>query len=202
MDAMMWALAIAIGYALGAIPFGVLLSRGFGLGDVRNIGSGNIGATNVLRTGRKDIALATLLLDAGKAAAAYWVVLHFIAAGDPKPAMAAAFFALIGHCYPIWLRFKGGKGVATFFGGLLIVNWILALCIGVIWVVIAFATRTSSLAALIAVNGAPVLALALGLPDLAAYAGMMALIISLRHVDNIRRLWHGKEPTFGKKGGK
>lgn len=198
-----WFLAAAAGYFLGSIPFGVLLTRWFGLGDVRKIGSGNIGATNVLRSGRKDLAVATLLLDAGKSAAAFLLASHFIAGTTPLLAgMIAAVFALIGHCYPVWLDFKGGKGVATFFGGLFIVSWLLGLVVAGIWLVVALLTRTSSVAALFSVNAAPALALSLGRSDLAVYSGVMALLISIRHLDNIRRLMAGTEPRFDSKNKK
>ncbi len=192
-----WFVAIIAGYFLGSIPFGVLLGRIFGLGDIRKIGSGNIGATNMLRTGRKDIALATLVLDAGKAALAYWLAAQFFPSPIPLTAMFAAVGALIGHCYPVWLGFRGGKGVATFFGGMFIAYWPLGLIVGVIWLIVAFSLRISSLAALIAVNSAPVLAMSVGRPDLAVFFGLMALIISVRHIDNIRRLMAGTEPRFG-----
>ncbi|MBL4595548.1 MAG: glycerol-3-phosphate 1-O-acyltransferase PlsY [Robiginitomaculum sp.] len=194
-----WILAALGGYLLGSIPFGVLLSRWFGLGDIRAIGSGNIGATNVLRTGRKDIALATLLLDAGKAALAYGLVMYVVPDGNWLMASIAALAALVGHCYPVWLKFKGGKGVATFFGGLLIAHWPLGLLVGAVWLMTALALRMSSLAALVAVNGAPALALAIGRPDLAAFSGLMALVVTIRHIDNIRRLLAGTEPKFGSK---
>ncbi|PHR56766.1 MAG: acyl-phosphate glycerol 3-phosphate acyltransferase [Robiginitomaculum sp.] len=194
-----WGLAAIGGYLLGSLPFGILLTRWFGVGDIRQIGSGNIGATNVLRTGRKDLALATVLLDAGKAAAAYWLVLHLLEGATFATAMFAALCALIGHCYPVWLKFKGGKGVATFFGGVFIADWQLGLIVGMIWLIVAFSMRISSLAALIAVNGAPALALAMGRPDLAVFIGLMALVISFRHLENIRRLIAGTEPKFGSK---
>jgi len=194
-----WFLAATIGYFLGSIPFGVLLSRLAGLGDIRKIGSGNIGATNVLRTGRKDIALATVLLDGGKAAAAFFLAKILFPDPLAMAAIIAAIAALIGHCYPVWLNFRGGKGVATFFGGLLIASWPLGLITGVIWLLVAFSMRISSLAALFAVNSAPAIALALGRPELAVFAGVMALIVSIRHFDNILRLMTGNEPKFGSK---
>ncbi|MBL4616812.1 MAG: glycerol-3-phosphate 1-O-acyltransferase PlsY [Robiginitomaculum sp.] len=194
-----WFLAASGGYFLGSIPFGVLLTRLFGLGDIRKIGSGNIGATNVLRTGRKDIALATLLLDAGKAAAAFYLAKTLFPDPLAMAAIIAAIAALIGHCYPVWLNFRGGKGVATFFGGLLIASWPLGLIAGAIWLLVALSMRISSLAALFAVNSAPAIALALGKPELAVFAGVMALIVSIRHFDNILRLMTGTEPKFGSK---
>jgi acyl phosphate:glycerol-3-phosphate acyltransferase len=189
-------IALIGGYLLGSIPFGVLLSRWFGLGDVRNIGSGNIGATNVLRTGRKDLALATLLLDGSKSAAAYVLASHFL---HPYMGLLAAFAALFGHCYPVWLGFKGGKGVATFFGGLLAAFWPLGVASGLIWLVTAALVRVSSMAALLAVNSAPGIALALGRPDIAMFSGLMALVVSIRHWSNIVRMMNGTEPRFGDK---
>lgn len=194
-----WFLAATGGYFLGSIPFGVLLTRLFGLGDIRKMGSGNIGATNVLRTGRKDIALATLLLDAGKAAAAFYLAKTLLPDPLALAAIIAAVAALIGHCYPLWLNFRGGKGVATFFGGLLIASWPLGLITAAIWLLVALSMRISSLAALFAVNSAPAIALALGRPELAVFAGVMALIVSIRHFDNILRLMAGTEPKFGSK---
>ncbi len=192
------ALTIALvgGYLIGSVPFGLLLARWFGMGDVRTIGSGNIGATNVLRTGRKDLALATLILDAGKAATAYLLAAIFL---NPYAALLAAFAALLGHCYPIWLNFKGGKGVATFFGGLLIAFWPVGVFCGAVWLAVAAIMRMSSLAALMAVNSAPAIALLLGRPDIAVFSGLMALVITIRHWSNIVRIYNGTEPVFGKK---
>ena len=133
MDASSISIAIAVGYLLGSIPFGLLLARAFGQGDIRDIGSGNIGATNVLRTGRKDIAALTLLLDAGKAGVAGLIIGHFI--GAPYSFIAAAS-AFLGHCFPIWLKFKGGKGVATFFGALLALVWPVGLIVAATWLII------------------------------------------------------------------
>ncbi len=189
-------IALVGGYLLGSIPFGVLLSRWFGLGDVRNIGSGNIGATNVLRTGRKDLALATLVLDGGKSAMAYILASHFL---HPYMGLVAAVAALMGHCYPVWLGFRGGKGVATFFGGVFVALWPLGLACGAIWLFTAALTRISSMAALLSVNSAPAIALYLGRPDIAVFSGIMALIISIRHWPNIMRVMQGTEPRFGDK---
>ena len=137
--------AFVFGYLLGSIPFGLLLTKLAGLGDVRSIGSGNIGATNVLRTGRKDIAAATLLLDAGKGAVAVLLAAQF----GPGTAALACIGALVGHCYPIWLKFNGGKGVATFLGAMLAFSWPHAVLFAVVWLAMAFALRYSSLAALV-----------------------------------------------------
>ncbi len=188
-------LALFGGYLLGSIPFGVLLSRWYGPGDVRKIGSGNIGATNVLRTGRKDLALATLILDGGKSAASYIIATHVF---NPYLGLAAAYAALLGHCYPVWLNFRGGKGVATFFGGVLAAFWPVGVACGLIWLITAFSVRISSVAALLAVNSAPAIALALGRPEIAVFCGLMALVISIRHWSNIVRLMKGTEPRFGK----
>ncbi|MDQ7018241.1 MAG: glycerol-3-phosphate 1-O-acyltransferase PlsY [Robiginitomaculum sp.] len=189
-------IALIGGYFLGSIPFGVLLSRWFGLGDVRKIGSGNIGATNVLRTGRKDLALATLILDGGKSATAYVLTSHYL---GPYMGLVAAVAALLGHCYPVWLGFRGGKGVATFFGAVFVALWPLGIACAAIWLLTAVLVRISSVAALLSVNSAPAIALALGRPDIAMFSGLMALVISIRHWSNIVRMMKGTEPRFGDK---
>tara|TARA_R100000406_G_scaffold43061_1_gene28764 strand:+ start:217 stop:855 length:639 start_codon:yes stop_codon:yes gene_type:complete len=192
------------GYLVGSIPFGVLLTRAAGAGDVRNIGSGNIGATNVLRTGRKDLAFATLILDAGKGAAAL-LIARAVTDNDAVAAIAGGA-AFLGHLYPVWLGFKGGKGVATFFGLMLAAAWRLGLVAAAVWLLTAAVFRVSSLSALIATLVTPVLALmpiaALNLPTsnsvfLLALAAMT--LIWLRHFDNIIRLIKGKEPRIGAK---
>ena len=189
--------ALIGGYLLGSIPFGLLIARATGQGDIRKIGSGNIGATNVLRTGRKDIALITLLLDAGKAGIAALIFNHFF--GSPIGLFAGAA-ALIGHCFPVWLKFKGGKGVATFFGGLLATAWPIGLIAGAIWLTCAFLTRISSLSALAAAGSAPLIALYMGYPNIAIMATVMAVIIYIRHAENIGRIIKGTESRIGKKG--
>jgi len=194
MDASSISIAIAVGYLLGSIPFGLLLARAFGQGDIRDIGSGNIGATNVLRTGRKDIAALTLLLDAGKAGVAGLIIGHFI--GAPYSFIAAAS-AFLGHCFPIWLKFKGGKGVATFFGALLALVWPVGLIAAATWLIIAFISRYSSLAALWAAGLAPVAAVYLGHTHAAYMAAFMALLIFIRHRENIGRLVKGQESKIG-----
>lgn len=195
--------AVAVGgYLLGSIPFGVVITRAAGTGDVRNIGSGNIGATNVLRTGRKDLALATLLLDAGKGAAALLIARHLF--GSELAGAIAGGAAFLGHLFPVWLGFKGGKGVATFFGLLLAACWPLGLMAGATWLIFAFALRYSSLAALVAAAAAPVYAL-LPLPALGLPAGRpilflsigTAVLIYIRHHENIARLLKGIEPRIG-----
>jgi glycerol-3-phosphate acyltransferase PlsY len=201
------ALFAAGGYLLGSIPFGVILTRLAGAGDVREIGSGNIGATNVLRTGRKDLAFATLILDAGKGAAALLLARSLLGGVSPSAEMAGAVAggaAFLGHLFPIWLGFKGGKGVATFFGLLLAAAWPLGLLAGATWLVIAALFRTSSLAALVASAAAPLYALlplaALGLPapvPVLALSAFTAALIWVRHHQNIGRLLKGAEPRIG-----
>ncbi|HXT07989.1 MAG TPA: glycerol-3-phosphate 1-O-acyltransferase PlsY [Roseiarcus sp.] len=190
-------LCLAFGYLLGSIPFGLLLTRAFGAGDLRKIGSGNIGATNVLRTGRKDLAAATLLLDACKAGVAYVVaalVFHEDGAG-----LAAAAGAFLGHLYPVWLGFKGGKGVATFIGGLVAACWPAALAFAAVWLAVAVTTRYSSASALAASLAAPLAALALGNRQVALTFAILAALIWMKHVANIRRLASGTEPRIGAK---
>ncbi len=187
----LWA---AVGYLLGSIPFGILVTRRLGLGDLRSIGSGNIGATNVLRTGNKGAALATLLLDGGKAAVAV-LLARWLAAEDAAQIAGAAAFA--GHCYPVWLRFRGGKGVATLLGLLLALAWPVGLAACGTWLLAAVAFRYSSLAALLAAGLAPVWALVLGRAEIALLALLLAVIIYLRHGANISRLRAGTEPRIG-----
>lgn len=201
------ALVAVGGYLLGSIPFGVILTRLATGEDVRSIGSGNIGATNVLRTGRKDLAIATLLLDAGKGAAAYLIV-HALFPGVPALAAVAGGSAFLGHLFPVWLGFKGGKGVATFFGLLLAAAWPLGLMAGAVWLIVAALFRMSSLAALIAAVTAPVLALLplplMGLPapaPIVALAVATAVLIWIRHHENIARILKGTEPRIGAKKG-
>ena len=196
------ALAAVGGYLLGSIPFGVLVTRLGGAGDVRQIGSGNIGATNVLRTGRKDLALATLLLDAGKGAAALLLARWLL--GSELAGVIAGGAAFLGHLFPVWLRFKGGKGVATFFGLLIAAHWPLGLMAGATWLIVAFALRYSSLAALVAAALTPLYSLlplpAAGLPTSSAItllAVFTALLIYIRHHENIGRLLKGAEPRIG-----
>ena len=195
--------AVAVGgYLLGSIPFGVLITRAGGAGDVRQIGSGNIGATNVLRTGRKDLALATLLLDAGKGAVALLIARHVF--GSDLAGAIAGGAAFLGHLFPVWLGFKGGKGVATFFGLMIAACWPLGLMAGATWLIVAFALRYSSLAALVAAAAAPIYALlsipALGLPaarPILVLAIVTAILIYIRHHENLARLLKGTEPRLG-----
>jgi acyl phosphate:glycerol-3-phosphate acyltransferase len=187
-------LAAIVGYLLGSIPFGLLITQGAGLGDVRKIGSGNIGATNVLRTGRRDLAAATLVLDGAKGLAAVLIV-RWLWGEDA--AMIAGIAAFVGHCFPLWLQFKGGKGVATYIGVLLGLNWMLGLIFCATWLVIAYAQRYSSLASLTAATTAPIFAYVLGGLTLAATTALISIIVTLRHWDNIRRLWAGTESKIG-----
>ena len=189
-------LAAALGYLLGSVPFGVVITRALGLGDLRKIGSGNIGATNVLRTGHKGAALATLLLDSGKGAIAVLLARWLGGEGAALVAGAAAF---LGHLFPVFLGFKGGKGVATFLGTLIALSWPVGLMACGLWLLTAALTRISSLSALFAAAGAPLLALGFGARGLALAALFMAALIFLRHRANIARLVAGTEPRIGRK---
>ncbi len=194
-------LAAVGGYLLGSVPFGLVITKAAGLGDIRSIGSGNIGATNVLRTGRKDLALATLLLDAGKAGIAL-LIARWLTDGMHEQTLielTAGTAAFVGHCFPVWLKFKGGKGVATFFGLLFAGYWPLALLAGVVWLAIATIFRYSSLAALAAVAITPIAALVAGVPEHAAFTAGIALLIFWLHRANIARLRAGAEPRIGDK---
>ncbi len=189
-----------LAYLLGAIPFGLLLTRAAGLGDVRAIGSGNIGATNVLRTGNKGLAAATLLLDAGKGVAAVLIVRHLIG-GDRLELLEplAAGGALLGHCYPIWLGFRGGKGVATFFGIAFALWYPIGLIAAAAWIGASLLTRYSSVGGLAAANAAPIAAALLGRFDLAFFFLSVALLIDWKHRANIVRLANGTEPKIGQR---
>jgi acyl phosphate:glycerol-3-phosphate acyltransferase len=182
-------LAAVIGYLLGSIPWGLLLTRAAGLGDIRQIGSGNIGATNVLRAGSKKLAAATLALDLAKGVAAVLIG----AAWGPGPALAAAGAVVIGHMFPVWLGFRGGKGVATALGVLLALAWPVALAAAAIWLAVATVSRWSSLAALTGAVAAAALAAAFLDPARAGVVAGIALLVILRHHDNIRRLVAGTE---------
>ena len=186
-----------IGYLFGSIPFGLLLTRLAGTQDLRSIGSGNIGATNVLRTGRKDLAAATLLLDGGKGALA---VLIAYAMGSYLAPLLAGLFAVIGHMFPIWLKFKGGKGVATIMGVLLALNPFTGLSVAAIWLVSALITRISSLSALIASFCAPgLIFLFTGSQQAAFTLSLITVLIWVKHRENIKRLVKGEEPKIGNK---
>ena len=190
-------ISILIGYLAGSIPFGLLLAKTFGKVDIREIGSGNIGATNVLRTGKKGIAALTLLLDAAKAGLTGWLVQHFM--GAPRGFFASGA-ALMGHCYPIWLKFKGGKGVATFFGGLFALAWPAAIVAAVVWLGTAIITRYSSLGALLACVIASIAAWIFLTAPAAMMTSFMAIMILWRHRENIGRLIRGEESRIGQKG--
>ena len=189
-----WAAAIG-GYLLGSIPFGLILTRLAGLGDIRAIGSGNIGATNVLRTGRKGLAAATLLLDGAKGALAVLLAGRY----GPDMAVLAGGGAVIGHVAPVWLGFKGGKGVATALGVLLALSWPVGVLAMATWLAVAALARISSLAALVALAASPVYAWFLADPQRAQLAAFLAIVVWLRHHENIRRILKGDEPRIGAK---
>lgn len=194
---------ITAAYLIGAIPFGLVMARLFGLGDIRTIGSGNIGATNVLRTGHKPAALLTLLLDSGKGLMI--VVIIRLMGGDDIMLAAAAVASIFGHCYPVWLRFRGGKGVATGIGVFLGLDWLAGILICLLWLVAAVIFRLSSVSALVSYLSAPVL---IGLtaywrgdemPFALIYGvGIMACLATWRHRSNISRVLAGKEPKIGR----
>lgn len=196
---MMWhmpALVLAIGYLLGSIPFGLLLTRLAGAGDLRAIGSGNIGATNVLRTGRKGLAAITLLLDGGKGAAAV-VIGDMILPG--QGAVLAGVAAFVGHCYPVWLRFRGGKGVATMLGVTLALSWQAGLVFAVTWLAMLALARMSSAGGMSAAIAAPAGAVLIGRADLVAPLAAMAVLVLWRHRANIARILNGTEPRIGRR---
>ena len=186
--------ALLGGYLLGSIPFGLILTRMAGFGDIRAIGSGNIGATNVLRTGDKRLAAATLLLDAGKGAVAALIGHHF---WGPDIALAAGLGAMLGHLFPVWLGFRGGKGVATGIGVLLGLDWRLGLMTIGCWLLVALVTRFSSLAALFAFAATPVLAWFLIDRQLAEFSLILAVLVWISHRANLLRLVKGEEPRIG-----
>ena len=188
------AAAFAFGYLLGSIPFGLILGKLAGLGDVRAVGSGNIGATNVLRAGSKKVAAVTLLLDAAKGTAAVLVAARY--AGEPA-AIAAGLGAFLGHLYPVWLRFRGGKGVATYIGVMLGLYWPVALAFCGIWLLVALVTRYSSLAALAAGAATPAILAALGNGPLATLALVFTVLLIVRHRSNIERLLRREETRIG-----
>lgn len=188
-----WAIA---GYLLGSIPFGMVIARIMGLGNLRDIGSGNIGATNVLRTGNKKAAALTLFFDAGKGAA---IVLLARAISSEGAAQISGLAAIIGHCFPVWLKFKGGKGVATYFGLLLALTPLVGVIAGALWLVVAAVSRYSSLAALVAAGWAPMIVLFVTDGQLFLLTIVLAILIYLRHGANIGRLRRGEETKIGKK---
>ncbi|TDE39786.1 glycerol-3-phosphate 1-O-acyltransferase PlsY [Antarcticimicrobium sediminis] len=189
----LWAV---IGYGLGAIPFGMVLARLMGLGNLREIGSGNIGATNVLRTGNKKAAALTLLLDGGKGAAA--VLLARLFAGEDA-VMLAGFAAFIGHCYPVWLGFRGGKGVATFVGLWLALAWPVGIACCLTWISVALFSRMSSMAALTAAAASTLWAVGLGYGHTLVLGVALTLLVFWRHRSNITRIRAGTEPKIGQK---
>lgn len=193
----MYAAALAGGYLAGSIPFGLVLTRLAGLGDIRSIGSGNIGATNVLRTGRKGLAAATLLLDGGKGALV--VLLLKVLTDDALLPLLGGLGAILGHNFPVWLKFKGGKGVATTFGVMLAAAPLIGILACATWIVVAFVARISSLSALLALALAPVYAFFLGYPTESAVFAALGALGWLRHAANIRRLIRGEEPRIGAK---
>lgn len=184
-----------IGYLLGSIPFGYVLTRLAGLGDIRKVGSGNIGTTNVLRAGGKGLAMLTLLLDAGKGALAVWLGLKFAIGGDILGGMGA----FLGHLFPVWLMFKGGKGVATLLGILLVVHWPAAAAFAAVWLLVASVTRYSSLAGLLATVMTPLAPALDGRWDAALLFAGMAVLVIARHDENIARLRAGTETKIGGK---
>ena len=188
--------ALLVGYLLGSIPFGLLLTRLGGKGDIREIGSGNIGATNVLRTGSKPLAAATVLLDGAKGAAAVMLAQLFW----PQAVAFAAAGALIGHLYPAWLRFNGGKGVATMLGILIPLYWPAALVYAALWLGLLLIFRISSVAGMTAAASAPVTAAVLGEQVLFSMLLGFALLVIWKHRENVRRLAKGEEPRVGRKG--
>lgn len=187
--------ALAIGYVLGAIPFGLVLTRAFGAGDLRSIGSGSIGATNVLRTGHKGLAAATVLLDAGKGIAAVLIAARWL----PGAEGVAAIGAVLGHCFPVWLRFRGGKGFATAAGVCLALAWQVMIVAAVVWAGTLALSRISSVSSMVAVLAAPVAAWLFGLSVVAAVLGVIAAIVIFQHRSNIARLRAGTEPRVGRK---
>jgi glycerol-3-phosphate acyltransferase PlsY len=189
-------LGLIVGYLLGSIPFGVILTRLAGTGDIRSLGSGNIGATNVLRTGRRGLAAATLLGDMLKGAVAVLVMKNV---GGTDPALAAGFAAVLGHVFPVWLNFKGGKGVATYIGVLIAVSWPVALSFGIVWIVVAGLFRYSSLAGLIATLVTPALLWVFVRGNADWVFAILTVLIWVMHRSNISRLLAGTETKIGSK---
>ena len=185
-----------IGYLLGSIPFGMVITRVLGLGNLREIGSGNIGATNVLRTGNKSAAAATLVLDGAKGAVA---VLIARAVVGEDAAQIAGLMAFVGHCFPVWLRFKGGKGVATFLGIMLALAWPVGIACCLTWLATAAATRISSLSAIYAAAMSTIWAILLGHSQIFLLGAMLTVLVFIRHAENIKRLKAGTEPKIGQK---
>jgi len=194
-----YAAGIIAGYLLGSIPFGLVLTRLAGLGDIRTIGSGSIGATNVLRTGRKDLAFATMVLDGGKGAIAVLLVKALLGADATLLALLAGAAAVVGHNFPVWLKFKGGKGVATTFGLMIVAAPIVSIMTMLTWLVVAVIFRISSLSALVSLALAPLYAFLTGRFEEAAVFAALAILGWIRHAANLRRLLKGEEPRIGAK---
>lgn len=192
---MEWLIAGGLGYLLGSVPFGLILTRLFKAGDLRSIGSGSIGATNVLRTGRKGLAAATVLLDAGKGVLAVWIAARLW----PGFEGVAAVGAIIGHCFPVWLRFNGGKGFATAAGVCLALSWPVMLICAAVWAGALAVSRISSVSSMLSVITAPIAAWALGLPAVVPVMAAVAAIVLVQHRANIARLRAGTEPRVGSK---
>ncbi len=185
-----------LSYLLGSVPFGLVITRALGLGDLRKIGSGNIGATNVLRTGNKPAALATLVLDAGKGGIAVLITRMLVGEGA---AQIAGLCAFLGHLYPIWLGFKGGKGVATFLGTMLALAWPVGLACCAVWAVVAAVTRISSLSALVSAASAGIWLLVFGQGQLLVLVFVLTLLVYIKHWPNLQRIKAGTEPKIGAK---
>ncbi len=192
---MEWLYALGLGYLLGSVPFGLILTNLFGEGNLRQIGSGNIGATNVLRTGNKGLAAGTLLLDGLKGFLAVWLAWRWW----PEVAGLAALGAVLGHCFPVWLKFKGGKGVATTLGVTFALGWPIGLAYAGTWLVMLALTRISSLSGMTAAVAAPVAAWTFGLPQVAPVLAAIAVLVLWLHRGNIQRLRAGTEPKVGQK---
>ncbi len=189
--------ALVVGYLFGSIPSGFLITRAAGLGDVRSIGSGNIGATNVLRTGNKGLAALTLVFDAVKGAVPAWLALHYLGL---YPALIAGLAAFLGHLFPVWLGFRGGKGVATYLGVAIAIAWPAAVVFAIVWLAVAIITRYSSLAALVAAIAVPATLFVLGHDHIGELFAVMSTIIFIKHRANITRLMAGTESRIGAKG--
>ena len=189
-------LTVVLAYLLGSVPFGIVITRALGLGDLRKIGSGNIGATNVLRTGNKGAALATLVLDAAKGGIAVLIARALL---DEDAAQLAALAAFLGHLFPVWLGFRGGKGVATFLGTLLALDWRVGLAVCATWLVVAAITRTSSIAALMAAASASAWLFLVNEGRMLLLVMLLTLLVYVRHAENLRRIKAGTEPKIGQK---
>ena len=187
--------ACAFGYLAGSIPFGIIISKILGLGDLRKVGSGNIGATNVLRTGNKVAAFLTLLFDFSKGICAVLIVRQYF---GEDAVQVSAFSALVGHCFPIWLRFSGGKGVATFLGATIALSFIIGIICCFVWLFVAVLRKMSSLASLTSSASAPIAAIFLGQPNIIILLVLLVGIVLFRHKQNIVRIIQGVEPKIGK----